>query len=112
MIHSTKYCVSIALVFLLAGCTQQNTPVHILDKEKFPAVYVALMEAKAKRTRLTDHTVDTTFAKDKEEIFTKFGATEEEFRATVLSYGSDVRKWREFYDDVVRRLEQKSREKN
>jgi hypothetical protein len=54
---------------------------------------------------------DSTLAADNREIFSKFRTTEVAFTTTLQSYSSNVAKWKDLFEEVVRRLEDQSRVK-
>jgi len=54
---------------------------------------------------------DTTVARGKiQELFQKYGVSEQDFRQTVAKYNEDPAEWKEIYSEVIKRLEQKRNE--
>ncbi len=43
------------------------------------------------------------------EVLKGFGITEEQYRNTVAYYNGDVQRWKSFYDDVIRKLQEKGK---
>jgi hypothetical protein len=112
MNEKLKYATSITLVLVAVACHHQNQPGKILDGETCSAIYVSLMEGEMKNQKEHIMPLDSALSKNKQEVFSRYGTTEDEFRTTLRSYGSDVGKWKDLYDGVVRRLESESKEKN
>ena len=112
MCEKLKYAASIALALVAFACHRQYQPEKVLNGETCSAIYAALMEVNMKNSKEHNMPLDSALGKNKQEIFAKYGTTEEAFRVTLRSYGSDVGKWKELFEGVVQRLEAEAKEKN
>jgi hypothetical protein len=80
------------------ACTGPSENREILDREKLIEAYVALLQHAPAEVRDTSvHEVAG--------VLKELGVTEEQVRRSVEEYGKDPARWKEFYQEVVRRLE-------
>jgi hypothetical protein len=86
----------------LASCHTSTTPHTTLDRETLLQVYVSLLK---ERARTQGAGTDSTDALRTRRVLERFGTTVEEFRATINAYDSDIRLWKDFYQEAARRLE-------
>jgi len=95
----------ITTLLALGSCQTHTRSNTTLDRESFLQIYVHLLqeESRTKSTR-----PDSSDVVPIQRIFETYGATIEEFRATMKVYNSDIRQWKDFYEEVVRRLEERT----
>ena len=94
---------------LLVSCHRDETVVNSLKEEQFIDVYIALLENDAQSSgQMVGR--DTSAHEVPRSILEKMGVSDEEFRATVRSYNAEPGRWREVYEKVTKRLEQKAQE--
>ena len=99
--------VLLTLVMATRGCTPQQSSTKGPDDQKFIEVYVALVEQSA----LPDSArPDSSSSLERSRIFARLGTTEEAFRKSIDSYGSDPQRWKVVLEEVVKRLEEKMKE--
>jgi hypothetical protein len=99
-----KHTLVLLLTVLLWGCSRDNQPQGILDEERFETIYIALLDS-AQQVRAT--AVDSGAHPVALRILERYGATVEQFKATVAYYNSDTERWKDFFQRVIRRLEER-----
>jgi hypothetical protein len=99
-----RYLIILAATLTLASCEKQRPQEKLLEAERFTQIYVALLEEGIKHKNLSP---DSARVFDAEAILSTFGATQEEFRATVRFYNQDLGRWKEFFSAVLKQSELK-----
>lgn len=92
-------------VLLTSGCRNPDT--GVLSRDKFILTYIELLD----RGDLAVRYPDSVRAISKE-VFIRQDIREEQFFATVEKFRQDPKLWKEFYEEVVRRLEERDAAKN
>jgi hypothetical protein len=96
----------LALLLLLASCSQNQNPASTIASDKFEAIYLELLDSAAiAQPSATDSTLSPTA----ERILHRHEITVEQFKATVASYNADTRKWKEFYENIVKKYDERSK---
>ena len=104
-----KASILIFSLLLLISCHQANSPRgQTLSDDRFRSVYIALLEKSEQYKTVPG---DTTRLFDPDSIFHAFNTSESEFRLTVESYKGNPKKWQEFYDGVIKSLEDKQKQR-
>ncbi len=93
------------LLVFLAGCSR-NTSVP-LDRQTFVDVYADLEATLWAVKRTTGDT--TVIARAADSVLAAHQVTPDRYRATVKWYAEDWRRWKGFYDDVAKTLEDRAR---
>ncbi len=99
-----KHTLVLLPTVLLWGCSPGNQPQGILDDEQFETIYIALLDS-ALLVRAT--AVDSGAHPVATRILERRGSTVEQFKATVAYYNSDTERWKDFFQRVIRRLEER-----
>ena len=93
------------LLLITSSCSQKQQANNIIDKEKFEAMYVELLDsAQVIQSSPADSTLSLIAAR----ILKRHEASPEQFKATVQFYNSDTKRWKEFYENVVTRIDERS----
>ena len=81
------------------GCRDSELPSGVIDSEQLAEVYVALVrnEGMLERWRTFD-----TGKFDPDTVLSGLGVTQEQIEETIRYYNRDVRRWKNFYADVVK----------
>ncbi len=95
------------LVLFLAGCARHSTHVRPLDRTTFTTVYVDLEATLWALKRTTGDTL--VIARAADSVLASHGVTREQYMATVEWYNDDWTRWKGFYDDVGKQLEERSK---
>jgi hypothetical protein len=103
-----KRITAISLAVMALSCGNGGTGPEALDPDTFAAAYIALLE---NSLRPPAHAADSTAAIAPDTVLSKLGVTQDEFLATVRSYRADARRWGLFFEQVVKRLEEKANAK-
>ena len=95
-----------ALPLLLAGCEGLHGTGGALPRERFVEVYGEILELEAATPgpRVDSTAVDSVLARHR--------VTRQEILRTVEVYRQNPERWDQFYAEVVRRLEEKQRERD
>lgn len=108
-----RLCYSILIILsLLLECSEdKRSATNTIARETFTQVYIDLLIAgESGYLSPADTTKTATKKAAADSIFTKYGVTESQVRKTIEEYKKDLRLWKEFYDDVIKRLEEIQRE--
>ncbi len=89
---------------IACSCNREMQSPEVIDREKFEAIYVELLDSAATSQPATS---DSTLSPTAERILKRHNVDILRFRATVQAYNSDTKKWKEFYEDVVNRFEER-----
>jgi hypothetical protein len=94
----------ILLVCLLAaGCQPSTPPAGTIERQKFISIYCDLLQ---ESVRSRNSGADLKTAKDNaDSILARNGVTRAEFDSTTHWFNADVRRWRSFFDDAAKELE-------
>lgn len=98
-----KRAFPLVLVLAFVSCHRPATTPEVLEKEKFVSTYIALLK---RSTHAPGGGIDSTFLRDKAAVFAEEGVTEAQYRNTIRSYATRPEDWKDFFDEVVRRLGQ------
>ena len=98
----------ILLVMGLFGCGKRLS--SEIPPDKFAAIYIDLKLSKAS-VQNTDSLMKTSDKEILNRMFKKHNVTPEQIRMTVDNYNKDVRKWKEFYEYVSKRLVELKKER-
>ena len=88
---------------LFAGCGPDRPPEGVLDVEKFAGAYAALIRSEQVTGRWTVYNIDR-YRPDS--TLAAAGVTRDQMIATMEYYQADVERWQEFYQTVIRILEE------
>lgn len=92
------------LLTVSCSCTTNITPQNVIERKIFVAMYVMLLDsAQVVQSAPGDSTLSPVAMR----ILKRHEATPEEFKATILFYNSDTRKWKEFYEEVVKTIDER-----
>lgn len=94
---------------LLVSCHREEASIVSLKEDQFVDAYIALLENDAQSSGQFS-VQDSTLQQHRRSILERMGVREETFRATVQLYNTEPERWREFYEKVTKRLEQRSQE--
>lgn len=95
-------CLSgVILAITMAGCAKEARPANLLDQETLITVYIRLL---GEGRRVTAEP-DSVSALRRTAILNEHGVKEEEFKQTIQWYNMEPERWKEFYQEVMRRLE-------
>lgn len=96
----------LALAALLAGCDGLRGTGGALPRQRFVEVYGEILELEAASPgpRVDSTAVDSVLARHQ--------VTRQEIQRTVEVYRQSPERWDEFYAEVVRRLEEKQKERD
>jgi hypothetical protein len=89
---------TIAASLVSFSCSDSSDAKNVIDKATLAAIYVSLLEETSK-TQESDleaasfHHVDSVLA--------RFGVTEQQVRETIKHYSEDLRRWKDFYVEVL-----------
>ncbi len=103
-----RTCV-ILLVGLVWGCSGGNKPRAVLDEEQFERIYIELLDS-AQHIRAA--AVDSVAHPVAVRILERHGTTVEQFQATVAYYNRDTQLWKEFFQRVIQKLEERQAQRN
>ena len=99
--------IAFAALLTLTGCTLMHRESTPLERQTFIAVYVDLQTALWSAMRTTADTVVLGVVADS--VFARNHVSRDQYRATVRWYNEDVVRWKGFFDDVAKALEERSR---
>ncbi len=104
----TKRYLPILGVACLLSCQRATSPArNTVSEEKLKVVYIALLEEGERYRSLP---ADSTRHFRSDSIFKAFNTSEEEFGSTVASYRVEPKKWQSFFEDVVKKLDEKQKQ--
>lgn len=93
------------LLLLFLSCTPRERPV--LEDERFLEAYVSILEHRSPGSTQS-WAYDSASVRA---VLDSLGITVEEFRATVEEYNRDVRRWQAFYEQAIKRMDEKEKER-
>jgi len=91
------------ILLLSQTSCQKKEPTSALPESKFVSVYAKLTSASVTARPVPPDSLGS--ARMVDSILALEGVTREQFDATVRWYDEDVQRWRPFFDEVVRALE-------
>jgi len=97
----------LVLPLLVAGCIRPGQEPAPLERQTFVAVYADLEATLWKTTRGTSDTIALGRAADS--IFAEHHVTRAQYLATLQWYDEDLGRWKGFYDEAGKILEERSR---
>jgi len=97
--------VLMAPLFLCCG-PRKSPPIETIPRERFVELYVDLLIA-GESGRLSN---DTTSKRFIDSLYAHYGVGDTQVRITLEEYSKDLHRWKDFYDEVTRRLEAKQKE--
>jgi len=101
----------ILVIFLLANCSEETNSFHAsIPRERFVQLYIdVLLAGESGRLSAVDSSrMPRTSVLDS--LYQKYEVTESQVKQTIDEYSKDLRRWKEFYDEVIQRLEALQRE--
>lgn len=90
-------------LFALCSCTQNEPRVGLVDEVKFEKIYLELLDS-AKVIQVASDSVLSPVAK---RILTRHNVTLDDFTFTVKEYQSDPKRWKQFYESISNRLDER-----
>jgi hypothetical protein len=88
----------------IIGCRDEKPPSGVIGEQKFVAAYALLLT----ETKPGEVKPDSVAALSRTSILLEQGISEEEFRTTLEWYNKNPERWREFYKQVTRHLEEQA----
>lgn len=104
MMHSLVTYLLLSVV--LVGCSKEKPPADTMPRETFIQLYIDLVIA-GESGQLSN---DSTAKKFIDSLYAHYNVTDTLVRKTIEDYSSDLHRWKDFYDEVARRLEAKQKE--
>ncbi|MDL1891843.1 DUF4296 domain-containing protein [Sphingobacteriales bacterium CHB3] len=98
-----RQIVTFALLLFLVSCSERKSSVAVIDSKKFEMIYLELVDS----ALVVQAQPDSVVSPVAERILARHEVTAEQFRATVREYNKDTRVWKEFYDNVLRRIDER-----
>lgn len=95
----------VLLMMLVWGCKGEKQPKDMIEKEKFEAIYVELLDS---ASRVEKDSADVTMSPPAARILKRHQVSVDQLKATVNYYNADTKRWRLFYEDVVKRVNEQS----
>ncbi|MBI5475067.1 MAG: DUF4296 domain-containing protein [Ignavibacteriae bacterium] len=92
---------------MIAACTAQKDSGKTIPPEQFEEIYIQILDS----STVPQQNPDSTVSPIAERILKRNGFTPEEFRATLGYYNADTKKWGDFYSNIVRQFDERSRKK-
>lgn len=91
------------MLLFLVSCSERKSSVAVIDSKKFEMIYLELVDS----ALIVQAQPDSIVSPVAERILARHEVTAEQFRATVREYNRDTRVWKEFYDNVLRRIDER-----
>jgi len=99
-----KHMVFVLLAIVTYSCSENHPPKNIIDAERFEAIYVELLDsAVAVHRDSSNFKLSPTAAR----ILSRHDATVTEMQSTISYYDLDTKRWKQFYENVVKDVNQK-----
>ena len=96
------------LIFSTYSCSKKEPRTDVIEKERFEEVYVELLDS---AQVIQSAPMDSTLSPVAERILDRHEIPIEQFKATVRFYNADAKKWKEFFEDVVKRIDERRNKK-
>ena len=101
-----RQIVIIVSMLALCACSDQKAePVEGIDSEQFELIYLELVDS----AQAVQAKPDSLLSPVAERILARHQVTAEQFRATVKEYNKDTQRWKKFYDNVLRRIDERTK---
>lgn len=95
---------ALLLSLLFFACSKGKAPEGIISDEQFEATYIALLDsARVIQATPTDSAVHPVARR----ILERQGVTVDQYRTTVLYYNAHPERWKDFFDRVFKKIEQR-----
>jgi len=91
------------ICLLITGCQRNAQPPGTIERQKFITVYCDLLQesVRSKNSGADPKTAES----NADSILARNGVTRAEFDSTTHWFNADVRRWRSFFDEAARELE-------
>lgn len=96
------------LILSTCSCSKEEPRSAVVEKDKFESVYVELLDS---AQVIQSAPTDSTLSPVAERILKRHEIPIEQFKATVRFYNADAKKWKEFFEDVVKRIDERRNKK-
>jgi hypothetical protein len=93
----------VILGLAVISCSNRLEGEQVLTPEKFEEVYVALLEQAVSGKNAP---ADSAKTFDRDAILNTYGTSKKQYQLTVATYNQEYTKWREFFNEVTKRLDQ------
>lgn len=106
------YVILLITTSLLTNCTDEPAPEdHTIPHETFIKLYIDLLIAGESGFLSSSDSLKAQPAKKTiDSLYTHYGVTERQVRQTIEAYNRNLNQWKEFYEEVTKRLETMQRE--
>lgn len=99
-----KYSLLTILLVTLLACSRKDSSPRPISDERFENVYLDLLDSMQTAQAAALDSLPTPVA---ERILKRHNVTLDEFKATVASYNAAAQKWKDFYEHVAAKMEQR-----
>lgn len=103
-----KYSLLIILLVTLLACSRKDFSTRPISDERFEDLYIELLDS---MHTTQPATLDSLPDPVSERILQRHNVSLEEFKATVAFYNAETRKWKDFYEHVAAKMEQRTERK-
>ena len=102
----------LSISMFIGSCGNSNQPKpNSIPRETFVDLYADLLIVGETESFSPSDTSNIVHRKTSvDSLFVKYRVTESQVRQTIAQYSKDLRLWKEFYDDVLKSLEELQRE--
>lgn len=94
--------------FSVCSCSKKESPTSAIEKEKFESAYIELLDS---AQVIQSAPTDSTLSPAAERILKRREVSAAQFKATVRFYNADTKKWKEFYEEVMKRVVERGTKK-
>lgn len=94
----------VALTILACACRGDKLPKNLIDKDKFEALYIELLDSAA----ADKDSANVKLKPTAERILERRQVSIDQLKATVNYYNADSKRWKLFYEDVVKKVNEQS----
>lgn len=107
MNRSHVYYLFCLFISLVVGCSENSSRLPgTIPKETFIRLYIdVLIAGESSHLSSTDSAKTGTGRRIIDSLYAKHGVTDIQVRQTIEEYNKDLNRWKEFYDEVTKRLE-------
>lgn len=98
--------ITFSIIFLITGCETKSNKQY-LSVEKFSDFYVDLITESHNILETNKIGNDTTITSLFDKVLSKHKINRDDINQTVKFYNDDIPKWKEFYEKVILKLQQK-----
>lgn len=112
MIHMKLLHPFLCILSLVFGCSgNRQTANEVIPRETFIQLYIDFLMTGESGTPPSSDTIQSTEKKSAvDSLYAKYGVTESQVKKTMEEYSKDLQRWKDFYDEVIKRLEVTQRE--